>query len=488
MAKQFMTFKDDKSIDRLIFENLTKPGKVDPDAELDATIDFARDPVDEHGNAKEFEPIIIWDTVELGLRLRIGRTVATWQWFSQSQDHNKRKHVFKTLGRFDSGHHFTGINANPHAWQPPTHRAHWHMGIEAARKQARIYGGKVLEGSQGPNAKAGPTFRQAFGFRDADGNLVGGFKNADGDDVTGYLQYLQTTCKATSKWPYNVERLGEALLLPQWGDWSLIEMANRRVAFKSWYMSLSKNPTNANHAARIVRAMYKRAAAMDNRLPSTDPTAAIGRKDWHKEAGAQKAADPRLLHEWYEALQQIPNATHRAYHLVALLTGARPGELGRAKWRHLDLENREFTMPDAKEENDIVIPISNEIIAAFELARTDPKRPDPERTTRRAEPVINKRLGPNDPIFPGCENNPTRDVLPARGHALRRTYRSIAKAWCKIDPDIAEFLEGRAPPGVSARYLPDWVVRQGPEIIKAQEKISRTIMALCKGKKLKRAA
>ena len=101
----------------------------------------------------------------------------------------------------------------------------------------RILGGKIEEGTEGANPKEGPTFAQAF---------TGAFKNADGDATTGYLEYLKATAKPTSKWPYNVERLGETILLPKWGKWSLIEMGKRPMAFKEWYLSLADNPTNAN--------------------------------------------------------------------------------------------------------------------------------------------------------------------------------------------------------------------------------------------------
>src|SRR6201999_3587037 len=94
MAKRRETFIDDKTTDKLI----------------EANIDFAKEPVDADGNPKEFEPVIIWDTAEPGLRLRIGRYASTWQWFSQSQDHGKRKHVFRTLGKFDAGGYLTGFN------------------------------------------------------------------------------------------------------------------------------------------------------------------------------------------------------------------------------------------------------------------------------------------------------------------------------------------------------------------------------------------
>jgi integrase len=339
------------------------------------------------------------------------------------------------------------------------------MGVADARRQARILGGKIEEGTQGTNAKEGPTFRHAF---------TGGFMNADGDAITGYLEYLKATAKPKSKWPYNVERLGETDLLPKWGDWSMIEMGKRAPAFKDWYLSLADNPTSANHCARIVRALYRRAAAHDHRLPARDPVAVIAKKEWHKERGEQKGMSGRDLHKWYAAWLKIPNATHRAFHLVNLLVGARPGELGRARWRDVDTEAMEFVMPDAKEENDIEIPITPEILAAFELARKDKERPNGVGTA------------PDDLIFPGCINNPARDVLPARGHALRRTYKTVAEDWCKVPTQISEYLEGRVPEGVKARYLLRWARKEGPAIIEAQQLISRTITALCHGKSAKR--
>lgn len=433
------------------------------DHDLDGKIDFARGGDPETG---KFEAVFLWDQQEQGLRLYIGRRAATWQWYSRSRDHGVRSHTFRTLGKFDHGHYIGGINPNKAAWEPPVHRAKWHMSVADARRQARILGGKIEEGTAGTNAKEGPTFRQAF---------TGGFKNDNGDAITGYLDYLKQTSKPTSKWPYNVEQLGEQFLLPKWGDWSLIELGKRAPAFKEWYLSQADNPTSANHCARIVRALYRRAAAHDHRLPARDPVAVIGKKEWHKERGEQKGMSGRGLAAWYTEWKDIPNATHRGYWLAMLLTGARSGELARACWRDLDTEAMEFTMGDAKMGNDITVPITAEIVAAFELARTDNARPNGEGT------------GPDDLCFPGVVNNPTRDKIPARGHALRRTFKTIAEDYCGVPPQISEFLEGRMPEGVKGRYLLKWARSEGPKIIEAQQQISQTIMSLLRGK-MKRAA
>jgi integrase len=437
MAKQFYEFSTDHDID----------GKID----------FARadDP---------FKPLVLWDKQEGGLRLYIGKRVSTWQWFSQSRDHGTRKHTFRTLGKFDSGYVVGSSNPNKNAWEPPTHRAKWHMSVADARRQARILSGKIEEGTAGTNAKEGPTFRQAF---------TGGFKNADGDAITGYLEYLKTTGKS-ERWAYNVERLGEKLLLPKWGDWSLIDMGKRPVAVKNWYLSLKNTPTSAAHCARVIRALYRRAASMDTRLPARDPISAIGKKEWHKERGEQKGLSGRQLAQWYRDWQKIPNATHRGYWLAMLLTGARSSELARARFRDLDIDAMEFIMRDAKMGNDITVPVTPEIVAAFELARKDKARPN------------EMGVGPNNLCFPGVVNNPSRDKIPARGHALRRTFKTIAEDYCGVPTQISEFLEGRMPEGVKGRYLLTWARSEGPKIIEAQRKISRTIMALCHGK-MKRA-
>jgi integrase len=481
MGKQFYDFSTDHDLDGKI--DFARAGKA---SEFAATgkprgtwrkskpTRFLRI-VDEPGEATsggDFKPVILWDQQEQGLRLYIGKRAATWQWFSQSRDHGDRDHTFRTLGKFDTGHYVSSGNPNKATWEPPVHRARWHMGVEEARRQARILGGKILEGTEGTNAKEGPTFRQAF---------TGGFKNDNGDAITGYLEYLKKHAKPTSKWPYNVGRLGEQFLLKKWGDWSLIEMGKRAPAFKDWYLSLADNPTSANHCARIVRALYRRAAAHDHRLPGRDPVAVIGKKEWLKERGEQKGMSGRDLHKWYAAWQAIPSATHRAFHLVNLLIGARPGQLGGAKWRDLDREAMEFTMrentkSDRDGGNDIVVPITTEILSAFELAHKDKARPNDVGT------------GPDDLIFPGCLSNPIRDVLPARGHALRRTWKTVAEDHCGVPTQISEFLEGRMPEGVKGRYLLKWARSEGPKIIEAQQQISRTIMALCHGKVAKRAA
>jgi integrase len=161
--------------------------------------------------------------------------------------------------------------------------------------------------------------------------------------------------------------------------------------------------------------------------------------------------------------------------MVNLLTGARPGELSRTCWQDIDPEAGTLTIGDAKAGNDIPVPLAPAIRDALKLAAD--AGPDHK---------------PGDLIFPGCAQVGHRDdwtprdreekrqkvKLPARGHALRRTYKTIAMAHCKVPDDVSAFLLGHVPEGMSQKYLLRWALSSGPAIREAQAKISREMVRL----------
>jgi hypothetical protein len=70
-------------------------------------------------------------------------------------------------------------------------------------------------------------------------------------------------------------------------------------------------------------------------------------------------------------------------------------------------------------------------------------------------------------------------------------YPSYALDHCGVPDPIAEALLGHVPKGIKGRYIIKWARSEGPKIIEAQRKISRTMMQLLKAKaaaKRKRAA
>jgi hypothetical protein len=104
---------------------------------------------------------------------------------------------------------------------------------------------------------------------------------------------------------------------------------------------------------------------------------------------------------------------------------------------------------DAKAGNDIPVPLTPAIQDALRLAGD--AAPDHK---------------PADLIFPGCAQVGHREKLPTRGHALRRTFKTIATAYCKVPDDVSAFLLGHVPEGMSQKYLLRGALSSGPALHK----------------------
>ncbi|HUZ34006.1 MAG TPA: hypothetical protein VMV19_18145 [Xanthobacteraceae bacterium] len=314
------------------------------------------------------------------------------------------------------------------------------MGVDDARDAARVLAARVIEGNAPPGRKSGTKFEDAF---------------------ARYLDYLEAKAKAKGKparWAYNVRHLGNQMLLPKWRGHTLGEMSEKPGIVADWHEAMAKKhgPTSSNHAVRIIRALYKRATKRDLSLSKVNnPAAAV---DFRPERGEQKGLAVADFPAFKTAVEKLP-PIRRAYHMTNLLTGARPGELSRVQWS--DVGDDTLVIGDAKAGNDITVPITAAI-------RTELKR------ARKAQ----RGATGDDFVFPGARHNPTRDGLPAFGHALRRSYKTVATDHCGVPDDISAALLGHVPEGMSQRYLLKWARQSGPAIIAAQEKISRKMIEL----------
>jgi hypothetical protein len=114
--------------------------------------------------------------------------------------------------------------------------------------------------------------------------------------------------------------------------------------------------------------------------------------------------------------------------------------------------------------NPIKIPTSPEIDDALNMAR-------------KAQPDAK----PGDLIFPGCAQVGHREELPARGHALRRTYKTFAQNECKVPEEVSAWLLGHMPEGMSQRYVLQWARANGAAIVEAQHTISHEMVKALRG-------
>lgn len=378
---------------------------------------------DEHiGALREFDTRGTYpDSIVFGLHVYIGATKTIWRFQRRRRIKGQRLTAFKTLGEWPM------------------------MNVETARKEAEVVAGKIAGGVAEPSKRNAIKFETAF--------------------VT-YLDYLKAKAEKNSKpprWHDNVEKLGEKIILPKFGKWSLIELANSPDAVADWHAEVTKNngPVSANHCARVLRATYKRAARRDISLPGRLPTSAV---EFNDEKPSQKALDFKKFPAWLNAWRGINSGIRQAYHLTGLLVGPRPGELARLRWSDFKDSERNMVIGKAKGGKDIVIPISEEISAALHMARADAEQ-------------LGYEVSPDALIFPGCAQVGHRDPLPARGNMLRHTYRTIA-ADLGVDELISHFLLGHAPEGISQKYIATLILANGPKMREEQNRMSKRMIEL----------
>jgi integrase len=356
-----------------------------------------------------------------GLQLRLGRHRATWLFYWDDRRHRRRKITSKRLGFF------------------PT------MPTAEARNAARIERGKIAAGDISPGKRESIKVETS---------------------LAEYVAHLERRSAAKDKeprWAVNVKHIIKKHLGPRWGSWSLADIAIHPGAVSDWHREITEanGPVVANQTCRVLRAAYKRSAKRDVSLPQRDPCSAV---EYNVEMPAQKAMAFRDFPKWLKAWQVIevgPKAPARKqYHLFCLLTGMRPGEAARIRWRDVKPAHRVAEIPGAKASNTIQIVMSATIARVLLEGN-----------------IIGKPRDRDAFVFAHCEAAGHRDDLPTRGHALRHTWRTVA-ADCGVDELLAHFMLGRVPQNISQAYITRLVLAAGPALRQAQRKVSRRIIQL----------
>ncbi len=311
------------------------------------------------------------------------------------------------------------------------------MDVREARRQCFIILGQLAAGHFEPGKRKAAKF---------------------GDALDKYIAYLKAK-SSTSRWPANVESLARNHLRPRWGDARLIEMAQAPDDVAAWHRQLtdSNGPVVANHCARLIRAVYMRAARGNVHLPrDRHPCTTV---DFNREDPRQVAiTDWRA---WRSAWEKIENPTRKAYALFALLTGCRPGEAARVRWDGLDVKHRTLTIKRSKSGLDVTIPLSIPIVRMLRMAR--------DAHDGKSVYVFPAR-GPNGHVV-----RFDSDGLPVYANALRHTYASLAGS-LGVDDLIRHMLMAHVPRGVSQKYFVRMIVSSGPAMRAAQRRISADVV------------
>ncbi len=392
------------------------------DGLVDALIDFA-----------EGKPMLLRDGEIKGLQLRLGKVRHQWQFYNERSDHGKRIYTCVPLGHYDRGGRSTvvtgGCDKGPVVTrfgeyigpQPTLQRAEDHVDVAAARDKARNEAAKAITGTLPVGKRDSVKLGEAF------------------EDYCLYLEARAASRGKPPRWAKNVRHLGNQMILPQWKNWSLVEMSERPDAFADWHAENrqapwrdQREPCRPNCSGAVSKA-----GKGDLRLSKVNlPTAAV---DFAVERREKKGMAPAAFPAWFKAWKEL-RPIRRSFHLTNLLVGARPGELARTKWGDLDAETITVGGGNLKAGNSVPVPLTPEI--------------------RKAIAILGERGDADALIWEGC-SQASRDDLPATGNDLRRTYKSVATSVCGVPDDVSAFLMGHMPEGMSQKYLLRWALSSG---------------------------
>jgi integrase len=305
---------------------------------------------------------------------------------------------------------------------------HWpRMDVAEARRAALIEAAKVASGKPQPGKRTAITLEAA---------------------CAEYLASLEARGKKSMR---IVESMMRVHLLPDLGRFTLAELSDTPVLVRDLHRKISRRShSSANRAMSILSAVYRNAARLDRSLSKeASPISAV---IFNREVPKQSALPFDKFPKWRRAVDALP-PIRAAYYRLMLLTGMRGGEAQRLVWSDVDLRTRSITLRGTKTGKDVSVPMSAPIVQALKLARP-----------------VHDGL-----IFPGARK--WADKLPAAGHALRHTWRSVA-ADLGVDELQARLLLGHSLVGISQGYVTRAIVEGGPGLRAAQRRISRRIVTL----------
>jgi integrase len=364
------------------------------------------------------EAYTLADTKMPGLLLRKGKKRTAWHFYHDRSLHGQRIVTSKVLGSMPN------------------------MTLADARRAAKKQIGRIAADRPEPGKRSAVKFSDAL------------------DEYMIHLRDRAARAGKEASWAKRVDGLAKLYLRPKWGKWSLATMSDNPAAVRDWHADLAaRAPVSANHAARVVRAVYRHAARLNRSLPPGLPTSAVRfAKEVPRQAGLPFDQWPK----WGIAWAKIKSPTRQAFHLLQLLVGGRPGEICRLKWADVNCRSRSITIRAAKAGHDVIIPMSAAIARALKLAR--------DASDGKSEWVFPARAGGHLVQF----NEPE---LPTHGHALRHCYRDAALA-AGVDEFSVRLLMGHSLRGISQEYVTRAVVSSGPSLRSAQRVISKRIVTL----------
>lgn len=132
-----------------------------------------------------------------------------------------------------------------------------------------------------------------------------------------------------------------------------------------------KSKAQANHAFRIIRAVYNHAMALHDDLFPKNPIKILSRMSaWYKVPRKKSYLKPSQLKLFFKALQDHSGMVSD-YLEILVLTGCRPMEIGALKVTMLFLKDGLITLDETKTTEDYLIPVSAHVVTILERRKKE---------------------------------------------------------------------------------------------------------------------
>ena len=162
-------------------------------------------------------------------------------------------------------------------------------------------------------------------------------------------------------WAQEVNRI-RGHLVKHFGGYPVVSITHDQVT--SVHLEIGKtHPAGANRVIKILSSMLTKAEKWGI-VPAGTPNPAKG-ISFYRELARERYVKPEELPALIEAIEQEEIYPRSAFWLY-LLTGFRKSELLTATWSQVDIENRQFILPDSKGGRPHHLPLTVEAMAIIE--------------------------------------------------------------------------------------------------------------------------
>ncbi len=267
--------------------------------------------------------------------------------------------------------------------------------------------------------------------------------------------------------------------LAQWAETPLKLLLDNPAMARDEHRRITKEKgqSDANHAMRLLRSIYRYAACLDTSLSRVrHPCEAV---EWHKENKRKGAAIPaEKMPAWAAQIEAMREKSplRASFAVLNLRLGTRPGELARAKWSDVDWDRKVLVLPETKTEL-VEVPLTDQILQELKLVRE-------AGAAYPGTAYIFPARGRTGHLMQFTE---PKKALSHSGNSGRHTHHTIGTLLgpqCGIDEMTLDVLEGRsllkAGAGAGRGYIDR--IELGPKVRIAQQAINDRIDELLSDK------